>query len=49
LSVVGERLESDVMEQPRFVVKLLIAEFAIVIVSFIILRSDPELIRWLFG
>jgi hypothetical protein len=45
----GKTTGSDVMERRRFLVTLLIAEFAIVIVGFVILRSDPDFFRWLFS
>ena len=38
------------MEQRRFIAKLLAAtEFAIVMIVFIILGSDPEFVRWLLN
>ena len=37
------------MEQRRFIAKLLAAEFEIVMIVFIILRSDPEFVRWLLN
>jgi len=38
-----------VMKKRRFVLTLVVAEFAILMAAFIILRSDPEFFRWLFG
>jgi hypothetical protein len=37
------------MKKRRFVLTLVAAEFAIVMAAFIILRSDPDFFRWLFG
>ena len=38
-----------VMKKRRFGIDFRVVQFAILMAAFIILRSDPEFFRWLFG